>query len=82
MILLAIEEHDNGWREWTRRRWSSPSSGRVFDFVDVPARHRQAVWPRGIARLAEERAAAALVAQHAITVYDRYSRRPSGAISS
>ena len=75
-ILLAIEEHDNGWRELDDAPMVDPTSGRVFDFVDVPARHRQAVWPRGIARLAEEPWAAALVAQHAITVYDRYRPEP------
>ena len=30
------------------------------------------MWPRGIARLADDPWAAALVAQHAITIYDRF----------
>ena len=33
---------------------------------------RHGVWPRAIARLADDPWAAALVAQHAITVYDRF----------
>ena len=33
---------------------------------------RHAVWPRGVARLADQPWAAALVAQHALTVYDRF----------
>lgn len=33
---------------------------------------RHTVWPRGVARLADDPWAAALVAQHALTVYDRF----------
>jgi hypothetical protein len=75
-ILLAIEEHDNGWRELDEAPLVDPATGRIFDFIEVPAAHRQAVWPRGIARLAHEPWSAALVAQHAITVYDRYRTDP------
>ena len=70
-ILLAIGEHDNGWREPD----DSPmldASGCVVDFVRIPVAVRQAVWPRGVARLHADAWAAALVAQHAITVYARY----------
>ena len=72
-ILLAIEEHDNGWSELDAAPMVDPTSGGVFDFIHIPADARQAVWPRGVARLAEEDVwAAALVAHHAVTVYDRY----------
>ena len=37
------------------------------------------VWPRGVARLADDPWAAALVAQHAITVYDRFRSDPAWA---
>jgi hypothetical protein len=37
------------------------------------------VWRRGVARLAQRPWAAALVAQHAITVYDRYRADPAWA---
>ena len=40
--------------------------------MSAPLSVRHQVWPRGIARLAKDPWAAALVAQHAITVYDRY----------
>jgi hypothetical protein len=40
--------------------------------VHIPVPVRQAVWPRGAARLAGDPWAAALVAQHAITVYSRF----------
>jgi hypothetical protein len=72
-ILLAIEEHDNGWSELDAAPVVDPATGRVFDFIHIPAEARQEVWPRGVARLAEEDVwAAALVAHHAVTVYDRY----------
>jgi hypothetical protein len=79
-ILLAIEEHDNGWREPDAAPMVNRETGRVYDFVDIPAEIRQAVWPRGVRRLADEDVwAAALVAQHAITVYSRYQTDPAWA---
>ena len=70
-VLHAVGEHDNGWRELDDAP-SADSAGRVYDFVHIPAPTRQAVWPRGVARLAADPWAAALVAHHAITVYERY----------
>jgi Protein of unknown function (DUF3891) len=70
-ILLAIGEHDNGWREPDADP-AIDETGRVIDFVNAPADVKQPVWPRGVARLAADPYAAALVAQHAITVYDRF----------
>lgn len=75
LILHAIEEHDNGWREPDAAP-AMNADGRVYDFTALPAAERQAVWPRGVARLADEPWAAALVAHHAITVYDRYRSDP------
>ena len=77
-ILLAIEEHDNGWREPDAEPTVDPASGSVYDFIHVPAATRQGVWPRGVTRLAHEDPwAAALVAHHAVTVYDRYRSDPA-----
>jgi hypothetical protein len=76
-ILLATEEHDNGWHEPDETPEVEPVSGAVHDFINIPAAVRQAVWPRGIARLSDSPWAAALVAQHALTVYDRF--RPDAA---
>jgi hypothetical protein len=70
-ILLAIGEHDNGWRE-PDDSLMLDETGCVVDFVRIPVAVRQAVWPRGVARLDADAWAAALVAQHAITVYARY----------
>src|SRR5207244_8609773 len=68
----AIAEHDNGWAEADAAPTVNPENGRIADFVTAPLAVRHAVWPRGIAQLAEDPWAAALVAQHAITVYDRF----------
>ena len=71
-ILHAIGEHDNGWAEEDAAPTVNPDTGQVADFVSVRLSARHAVWPRGIARLADDPWAAALVAQHALTVYDRF----------
>jgi hypothetical protein len=71
-ILRAIGEHDNGWTEEDAAPSVNPATGQVVDFVTAPLAVRQGVWPRGVARLAHAPWAAALVAQHAMTVYDRF----------
>ena len=77
-ILLAVEQHDNGWFEPDSAPTVDRESGELFDFIHVPAEVRQSVWPRGVARLAEEDLwAAALVAHHAVTVYDRFRSDPA-----
>jgi hypothetical protein len=75
-ILRAIDHHDNGWHEVDRSPLIDESTGRILDFVSAPDPLRQAVWPRGIARLVDTPYSAALVAQHAIHVYSRYRQRP------
>jgi hypothetical protein len=75
-ILHAIEQHDNGWRETDDAPIVDSTTAHVFDFITVPACVRQGVWPRGVARLGSDPWAAALVAQHALTVYDRYRSDP------
>lgn len=71
-VLLAIREHDNGWREVDAAPVLDPSTGRLLDFVNVPAGVRRGIWPRGVDRLADDPWAAALVAQHAVHVYRHY----------
>ena len=70
-ILLAVAEHDNGWAEPDSEPIIGPS-GDVADFISAPIAVRHGVWPRAVLRLAADPLAAALVAQHAITVYDRF----------
>jgi hypothetical protein len=71
-ILHAIAEHDAGWAPEDAAPTVNPQTGTVIDFVSVPIRVRHAVWPRTIAQLADDPWAAALVAQHALTAYDRF----------
>lgn len=75
-ILLACAEHDGGWIEPDNDPRVDPSTGGVIDFMTAPASIKQAVWPRAIARLDDDPWAAALVAQHAITVYGRFRDDP------
>ena len=71
-VLHAVAEHDNGWREEDRIPLFNTATGSIYDFVSAPLAVRHRVWPRGISRLASDPWAAALVAQHADTVYDRF----------
>jgi hypothetical protein len=70
-ILYAIDVHDDGWAEEDAAPRVDRATGGIADFVTAAVEVRQAVWPRCIAGL-EEPWVAALVAQHAITVYDRF----------
>jgi hypothetical protein len=67
--LLATLHHDDGWIEEDRGpRWD-PSCRRPYDFITLPHEPRQSVWRRGIPLLAPRSTyAAALVAQHAVTI--------------
>ena len=68
-ILLATREHDNGWIEEDAETHVD-EDGRPLDFVNVPHDVRQRIWPRGVDRMAAVHPyAAALIAQHALTVY-------------
>ena len=71
-ILHAIGEHDNGWREPDEAPAMDAATGAILDFVNASVDVRQGVWPRGVARLGDDPWAAALVAEHAIVVYDRF----------
>lgn len=73
-ILHAIDAHDDGWRELDEAPIVDTTSGRIADFITAPAEVRRAVWPRGVARLADDPWAAALVAEHAIYIYGRYRK--------
>lgn len=71
-ILLAVQEHDNGWREVDSAPLVDQASGQLLDFITAPAAVRREVWPRGVNRLAATPYAAALVAQHAVHLYHRF----------
>ncbi len=71
-ILRAVYAHDDGWLEEDAAPRVNPTTGEVVDFVSAPLSVRQTVWPRAVARLGDDAWTAALIAQHAITVYDRF----------
>ena len=71
-ILLAIDEHDNGWREVDAAPVLDPATGGILDFVNAPAVVRRAIWPRSVERLANDPWSAALVANHASHIYRHY----------
>lgn len=71
-ILRAVYAHDNGWLEEDQSPRVHSETGDVIDFVSAPLSVRHAVWPRAIMRLGKDAWTAALIAQHAITVYDRF----------
>jgi hypothetical protein len=75
-ILLAVSEHDNGWRELDAQLLVDPATGAVLDFMTVSGDIKRGVWPRAIDRLARTPYAAALVAHHAAHVYSRYRSDP------
>ena len=72
-VLLATRAHDNGWEEVDARATIDRTRGRPHDFITAPGPIKREIWPRGVARLEPvDPAAAALVAQHAITVLERH----------
>ena len=76
-ILRAVAEHDNGWAEEDANPVVNAETGEIVDFIQASAAARQRVWPRGVGRLFDDPWAAALVAQHATTVYDRFRGDPA-----
>jgi hypothetical protein len=78
-ILTAIEHHDRGWREPDAAPTVDPATGTIRDFLTVPIEVRQGVWPRSVGLLQAAPWAAALVAHHAVSVYDRLRPDPAWA---
>ena len=76
-VLLATLEHDNGWIEVDAEPTIDLASGRPCDFINGPAHVKHELWPRGIRRAAHsDPRAAALVAEHALTVYHYRAAEP------
>jgi hypothetical protein len=76
-VLRATGEHDIGWTpEDAAPRITV--DGNPADFMTVPTSVKQDVWPVALDQLApEDPYVAALVAQHAVTVYRRYASDPA-----
>lgn len=76
--LAATRDHDIGWTPFDAEPTVDAASGRPSDFINSPIGIRQAVW-RGAMDVLPHRSTyvAALVAQHALTVYRRYRGDPA-----
>ena len=71
-VLLATCEHDNGWLEVDALPTVDRANGRPHHFMTAPDAVKRGIWPRGVTRLeSTDPAAAALVAQHSLTVLER-----------
>ena len=69
-IRLAVREHDSGWRDLDDELVFDDETGRPLDFMTVPERMKQEVWPIAIDRVRPTSPyAAALIAEHALFVY-------------
>jgi len=75
-ILLATGDHDIGWLESDAAPIVDATTGRIQDFRSVSVEVRQGAWPRAVGRLSHDPWAAALVAHHAVFVYDRFRGQP------
>ena len=70
-ILAATRAHDNGWVEEDDQ--TIVEGGLPVDFIRAPAAVKQRVWFRAIEPLSQrEPRVAALIAQHALTVYPTF----------
>jgi hypothetical protein len=77
-VVLATRIHDVGWEDEDAAPRLDPATGGPFDFVSAPLEVRQGIWPRAIATLApRDPYVAALVAQHALTIFRRYQHDPA-----
>jgi hypothetical protein len=69
-VLFAIAQHDNGWQEIDAAPILNGVTARPHDFMDLPPDMKRDIWPRGIQRVAADSPlAAALVAEHALTLH-------------
>jgi hypothetical protein len=76
-VLFATEHHDIGWTDDDAAPTFDETTGRPHDFVSIPLARRHQAWHRALATLAPRSTyAAALVAQHALTVYRRFLHDP------
>ena len=71
--LVAVAQHDNGWREWEERP-TRTEAGEPRNFTQMSPQDALAQWRRGVASgLHQGRWVGLLVSRHATSLYD--SRR-------
>ena len=72
-LLLAIREHDNGWREVDAAPRVNTETGRPLAFHELSHEDRIGLWRRGVRRYAVERPfAAQLILRHALAIHQPY----------
>ena len=76
-IIGATRVHDIGWADEDAAPRLNPQTGLPYDFITMPEDVRQAVWPRAVEILHDSPYEAALVAQHALSIYRRDEGRPA-----
>jgi hypothetical protein len=77
-VVLATVMHDVGWEEEDAAPRVDPATGGPVDFISAPVEVRQSIWPRAVRRLAtRDSYVAALVAQHALTIFRRFQHDPA-----
>lgn len=76
--LAATYDHDIGWTAFDVAPVVDAETGRPADFINAPTALRQAVWRAALAELPRRSTyVAALVAQHALSVYRRHRSDPA-----
>jgi hypothetical protein len=76
-IRLAVREHDSGWRDLDEAIAFDNANGRPLDFMTVPGQVKQEVWPTAIDHVRQTSPyAAALIAEHALFVYQANRVKP------
>ncbi len=77
LLIAAVREHDNGWREADAAPRIDPATGRPYNFRSLPAEPRREIWQRGVDRFAEQDPYVALMlAEHS---WQLHRGRRSGA---
>ena len=75
-ILFATRRHDDGWIDEDEAPLVDSESGGLLDYVHAPDDVRRGIWPRGVERLSPFPYSAALVAQHALHLFEKYRADP------
>jgi uncharacterized protein DUF3891 len=75
-ILFATRRHDDGWIDEDATPLVDPDTGGLLDYVHAPDEIRRGIWPRGVERLSAFPYPAALVAQHALHLFEKYRSDP------
>jgi uncharacterized protein DUF3891 len=71
-FLLAVTEHDNGWREWELAPELDAKTRLPYSFMSLPTEQHISLYQRGIERLIKkDRYAGLLVSMHCQELYDR-----------